>query len=77
MKDTDPDINKKIAKKMRMARKTKGLNLVQVGEMLHVSPQQAQKYETGATQIPFSKLSMFITNLGLNPGFFFDEFQSE
>lgn len=67
------DVNRNIASKMKMVRKMKGLSLNDVSKILNVSPQQAQKYETGATQVPFSKLFIFANHFGIPPEFFFKE----
>ena len=65
------EINDIIAHKMKIIRKINGLNLEEVGVILNVSAQQVQKYETGATQIPFSKLFLFVNAFQLSPNFFF------
>jgi transcriptional regulator with XRE-family HTH domain len=69
----DKKINKIIASKMKLVRKVKGLSLEEVGKILGVSTQQAQKYETGATQVPFSKLFLFASYFNIKPDFFFTE----
>ena len=65
------DINNTIASKMKMIRKMNNLNLNDVSKILSVSPQQVQKYETGATQVPFSKLFLFAKHFGISPEFIF------
>jgi transcriptional regulator with XRE-family HTH domain len=65
------DINNTIASKMKMVRKMNGLNLNDVSKILNVSPQQVQKYESGITRVPFSKLFLFASYFKISPEFFF------
>jgi transcriptional regulator with XRE-family HTH domain len=50
-------INSILAKNFKIIRKIKGLSLNEMGEILGVSGQQAQKYETGRTQISITSMT--------------------
>ena len=66
------DLNKKFGIQMKQIRKDKKLTLKQLSAFLEITPQQLQKYEANKTQIPFSKLYLFIEVLKLKPDDFFD-----
>lgn len=71
----DKNLNTRIAKKMKQVRKSNGLTLEQVGKALEISAQQVQKYEVSATQIPFSKLFLFLEFFKIPSDEFFKELQ--
>jgi len=72
MKNIKDNINHKIGLKMRQIRRAQKLTLREIGEWLEVSPQQVQKYEVNATEIPFSKLYLFLQIFNIAPEKFFE-----
>jgi transcriptional regulator with XRE-family HTH domain len=72
MKNVKDNLNHKIGLKMRQIRRAEKLTLREIGEWLEVSPQQVQKYEVNATEIPFSKLYLFLQIFNISPERFFE-----
>ena len=70
------DLNKKIAIKMKEIRKQNRCTLEMVSISLEISPQQMQKYEANITQIPFSKLYLFLEKFNIAPIEFFNDIQN-
>ena len=71
----DKTLNARIAKKMKKIRKSNGLTLEQVSKVLEVSPQQVQKYEVKYTQVPFSKLFLFLEFFSISSDTFFQDLE--
>lgn len=65
-------LNQILGSKMKQIRKSRKLSLKDISYYLEITPQQLQKYETNITQIPFSKLYLFIQALELDPTEFFN-----
>ncbi len=67
-----------IGKKLQSARTKHRYTQKQIGDVLGVSSQQVQKYESGTNSISIEKLAIFAEFLGFDIGHFLsDEFASE
>lgn len=75
MKIEAKNINEIIAKNIKIARQLKGLTLKDVGKVLSITGQQAQKYEAGKNPISIDKLMILSKELDLPITFFFEEFK--
>jgi transcriptional regulator with XRE-family HTH domain len=71
----ESNINQIIAINLRIARQVKGLTLKDMGEMLGITYQQFQNYETGKNSISIGKLLVIANHLDLPVNFFFEEFK--
>lgn len=70
---SDPmDLNIHIGRKLRERRKRSGLTLEQLSTALHVTYQQVQKYESGQSKIPITKLYELSLLLHTPIQYFFD-----
>lgn len=67
------DIDAIIAKNLRIARYLREMTLKDIGEILDVSGQQVQKYETGKSAISIDSLVKLAKALDLPISFFFEE----
>ena len=72
MKTPSP-IDAQIGARVRMRRLTLGMSRTAVGEALHVSFQQVQKYENGTNRISASRLQQIADFFGVTPGYFFED----
>jgi len=75
MTTNETNINEVIAKNLKIARRVKGLTLKDVGAILGITGQQAQKYECGKNPIAIDKLMQLANHYNLSITFFFKEFQ--
>lgn len=66
------DLNIHIGRKLRERRKRSGLTLEQLSTALHVTYQQVQKYESGQSKIPITKLYELSLLLHTPIQYFFD-----
>lgn len=72
---SENNINQIIAANLKIARQVKGLTLKDMGEMLGITYQQFQKYETGKNAISICKLLFIANHLNIPVTFFFKEFK--
>jgi len=75
MEVDENNINQVIAKNLKIARQVKGLTLKDVGAILGITGQQAQKYESGKNPIAIDKLMLLSKHLNLPISFFFKTFE--
>jgi transcriptional regulator with XRE-family HTH domain len=75
MKTNETNINEIIAKNLKIARNIKGLTLKDVGAILGITGQQAQKYECGKNPIAIDKLMQLSKHYNFPITFFLKEFQ--
>jgi transcriptional regulator with XRE-family HTH domain len=75
MEVDEKNINQVIAKNLKIARQVKGLTLKDVGAILGITGQQAQKYESGKNPIAIDKLMLLSKHLNLPIAFFFKTFE--
>lgn len=68
-----------IGKRIRKARKQRGISLHDIAPIIPISYQQVQKYESGVTRIPASSLYLIARSLGLPTSYFYpiDEVYSD
>lgn len=71
------EIDQLIGKKIRQARKSRGLSQIELAEKIDVSFQQIQKYEKGITKIPIYRLQEISQALNLKITAFFEELYCE
>jgi len=71
----ETNVNQVIAKNLKIARNIKGLTLKDVGAILGITGQQAQKYESGKNPIAIDKLTHLSKHYNFPITFFFKEFQ--
>ena len=55
-----------IGARVRRERKARGYTIEQIGEILGISYQQVQKYESGANRISAGKLALLAEELGIS-----------
>jgi transcriptional regulator with XRE-family HTH domain len=72
MKTLSP-IDAQVGARVRMRRLNLGMSRTAVGEALHVSLQQVQKYENGTNRISASRLQQIADFFGVTPGYFFED----
>jgi transcriptional regulator with XRE-family HTH domain len=74
----EKEFNTRISKRMKVIRETLNLTLEDLGKILNVSFQQAQKYENQDSDISFYKLHLFLDYCREHKGrsFTLDEFVS-
>ena len=75
MKTELNEIELLVANNLKIARKIRGLTLKQLAEVLDVTQQQVQKYETGGSRIPLDKLVLISKHLKVNLEFFVKRFE--
>ncbi len=63
----------KFGNKLKEIRKRKGLSQIQLAEMLGVSYQQIQKYESGKNRISLDRLIDLLQRLDISVAEFFDD----
>lgn len=61
-----------VGRRLRLARLTKGLTQTELGNLLNLSFQQVQKYESGKNRIGSSRLWDLAMILGVSISYFFD-----
>ena len=66
------DMDKLVAKRMKIARLLRGFSQQQIAEALNVSIQQIQKYEAATNRISSGKLYYLVEFLGLPISYFFN-----
>lgn len=66
------EFDRKLGQRLREARLLKGLTQQQIGEMVGVSWQQVQKYESGDNRISAERLYTLSRELGLSLAFFLE-----
>lgn len=71
MKDTSP-INRHIGARLRLLREKLGLNQTELGAILDVTYQQAQKYESGAVRLSAEALFLLSRRLSVDVTYFFE-----
>jgi transcriptional regulator with XRE-family HTH domain len=71
MKDTSP-INRHIGARLRLLREKQGLNQTELGAILDVTYQQAQKYESGAVRLSAEALFLLSRRLRVEVSYFFE-----
>jgi transcriptional regulator with XRE-family HTH domain len=64
------DMDRHVGARLRERRLLLGLTLQQVGELVGITYQQAQKYEIGANRMTASRLYQMAQALGVQPGYF-------
>jgi transcriptional regulator with XRE-family HTH domain len=72
MKTLNP-IDAQVGARVQMRRLILGMSRTAVGEALHVSFQQVQKYENGTNRISASRLQQIADFFGVTPGYFFED----
>ena len=75
MKVESGNINAIIARNIKLARHMRELTLKDIGDILGVTGQQAQKYEACQNPISIDKLMLLSKALGFPITFFFEEFK--
>ena len=75
MEINETNINQVIAKNLKIARQINGLTLKDVGVILEITGQQAQKYESGKNPIAIDKLMQLAKHYNLPITFFFETFE--
>jgi transcriptional regulator with XRE-family HTH domain len=70
---TTPDINEKLGKRLRTARKALGLSQTHIGNVLGVSFQQVGKYESGANTMSVPTFLAMCRALNITPSVLLDE----
>ncbi|MEM6648772.1 MAG: helix-turn-helix transcriptional regulator, partial [Pseudomonadota bacterium] len=63
-------IDVKLGQYLRLVRETKGISQQKLAEQAHLSPQQIQKYETGANRLSVNRLYQLATVLGMSVNVF-------
>ena len=71
---TTSDINEKLGKRLRTARKALGLSQTHVGNELGVSFQQVGKYESGANKMSVPTFLATCRALNIKPSVLLDEY---
>jgi len=72
-KREDPDINYNLGKRIRSARKSRGLSQTHIAAALGVSFQQVGKYESGQNTMSVPTFLMICRALRLKPSSLLDE----
>ncbi|MBI5598443.1 MAG: helix-turn-helix transcriptional regulator [Deltaproteobacteria bacterium] len=65
--------SEEIGRRVKQRRRELGLSQEELGEMLHVSYQQIQRYENGTNMIGTDKLQFIANLLDVPIGYFFEE----
>lgn len=69
----DTDKNLQIGSHLRHLRQLSGLNLHHLADVLNVSHQQVQKYESGANALPLAFLPVLADFFGVSADYFFQD----
>lgn len=69
--------DKLIGANLNTLRKTRGVTLKELGEIVGVSYQQAQKYTSGQDRLSAGKLMAYAINLEVPINYFFEDQQSD
>ena len=75
MKETLNEIEQRVANNLKIIRRVRGFTLKQVGDVVGVTQQQIQKYESGNSRVPLDKLILMAKYFNVNLGFFVKEFK--
>lgn len=75
MKETLNEIEQRVANNLKIIRRVRGFTLKQVGDVIGVTQQQIQKYESGNSRVPLDKLVLMAKHLNVNLEFFVEEFK--
>lgn len=73
MKDNSKTIDSHIGQKIRDRRMKLHISQAQLGEMLGVSAQQVQRYESGENGVALGKLPLLASTLNVKPNYFTDD----
>jgi transcriptional regulator with XRE-family HTH domain len=71
--NTSNPIDVHVGQRLRSLRLSKELTQEELGDLVGVSYQQIQKYETGANRISASRLYLLACRLEVGPEYFFNE----
>ena len=74
--DKSHPIDVHVGQRLRSLRLDKGLTQETLGDLVQVSYQQIQKYETGTNRISASRLYLLSQHLGGGPAYFFEGFDN-
>ncbi len=72
MRMTGSPINRHIGARLRLLREKHGLNQAQLGAVLGVTYQQAQKYESGAVRLSAEALFLIARHFDVAANYFFE-----
>ena len=75
MKETLNEIEQRVANNLKIIRRVRGFTLKQVGDVVGVTQQQIQKYESGNSRVPLDKLILMAKYLDVSLEFFVKEFK--
>jgi transcriptional regulator with XRE-family HTH domain len=64
-----------VGQRLRLLRCHRGVSQEKLGAAIKLSFQQIQKYERGANRVSASRLYSLARELGVNPAWFFEEFE--
>lgn len=70
------DVDKAVAARIQMARKSVGMSQERLGELLGVTFQQVQKYGTGMNRVSASRLYQIANAVGVPIGYFFEDVEN-
>ncbi len=70
------ELNRYVGKRLQLKRKKMGLSLAGIANLIGVSLQQVQKYESGQSAISTSRLYQLATILDVDFDYFFKEFKA-
>jgi CheY-like chemotaxis protein/DNA-binding XRE family transcriptional regulator len=73
MKDNSKTIDSHIGQKIRDRRTKLHISQAELGEMLGVSAQQVQRYESGENGVALGKLPLLASTLNVKPNYFTDD----
>lgn len=74
MREKNP-IDEHIGKRLRASRKNKRLSQAKLAEMLGISHQQVQLYESGSSRVAASTLLTISDLLNVSPGYFYEGYE--
>lgn len=74
---TAGEVDRLVGDRIRRRRILVGLTQDELGDVLGISYQQIQKYETGANRVSAGRLYLIAARLDVPPGWFFDPVQSD
>lgn len=77
MKDNSKTIDSYIGQKIRDRRAQLHLSQAELGEMLGVSAQQVQRYESGENGVALGKLPLLASTLNVKPNYFTDDLPTD